>query len=186
MLLVGLSACDSTDSNDDPGDMPPETASVTVGESNLELNAFFAEGEDPETGEQGFVIYLTELDNLDSSSQFATSSGAFMGTQGSRPSPGTYTFADLSLEDEDDDLLQNQFGFVFWEIGGEGFPSQIVVSNSGDLNITTSTSDLVAGSFEIDATAGSFKGEGFSEEEITVTGDFNAGQVDVLITDVEF
>ena len=56
MLLVGLSACDSTDSNDDPGDTPPETASVTVGESNLELNAFFAEGEDPETDQVPIVV----------------------------------------------------------------------------------------------------------------------------------
>ncbi|MFO8231038.1 MAG: hypothetical protein R6U20_00080 [Longimonas sp.] len=188
-LLFSLSACDSTDSNEDddgPGDTPPETVNMSIGDDEVEMNAFFATGENPDTGEEGFVIYFTESDNVTGEQDLLSGSAAFMGREGPLPSPDTYTFADLSIDEQDNDLIQDQFGFVYWEYEGEGFPSRIVVSNSGELTITSSGSDRVAGSFEINATENTFTGDGFREEEVTMSGNFDAGRVDVLIPEVDF
>ena len=178
MLLVGLSACDSTDSNDDPGDMPPETASVTVGESNLELNAFFAAGEDPETGVELFIIYLTESDETD----FERESRGFIARFGSQPGAGTYAFGNFDIEEDDieDDRLEDEFVFEFREVeDGEEFPTSIILSNGGELTINTSTDSEVTGSFEVDATEFPFL-EG-DQTDVSVEGTFNAGRIDLTL-----
>lgn len=189
-LLVGLAACDSTDSNsvDDPDALAPETARVSIGgDGSVTLNAFFATGENPDTGEEGFVVYLTESDNVTGEQDLRSGSAAFIAREGSRPSPGTYTFADLDFDQEDDTLIRDQFGFVYWDLSGDaGFPSRVVVSNSGELAISRSTNDQVTGSFEIEATAVSFSQDEVAEEAISVSGIFDAGRVNVLIPGVEF
>ncbi|MGM0705084.1 MAG: hypothetical protein ACQETP_04105, partial [Bacteroidota bacterium] len=150
-LLFSLSACDSTDSNEDddgPGDTPPETVNMSIGDDEVEMNAFFATGEDPDTGEQGFLIYLTEADDLSDESGFQ-SGDAFgvIGRLTEQPGTGTYSFADIEINDSDD-ALSEQFGFIFFE--GVGTQNQrFVLSNGGTLELTTSNSDRVAGTFDI-------------------------------------
>ncbi|MES3630883.1 MAG: hypothetical protein PPP56_12040 [Longimonas sp.] len=189
-LLVGLAACDSTDSNsdDDPDALAPETARVSIGDDgSTTLNAFFATGENPETGEEGFVVYLTESDDVTGEQDLLSGSAAFIAREGPRPSSGTYTFADLDFDQEDDTLIRDQFGFVYWDLSGDaGFPSRVVVSNSGELTISTSTNDQVTGSFEIEATAVSFSQDEFTEEAVSVSGIFDARRVNVLIPGVDF
>ena len=189
-LLVGLAACDSTDSNsdDDPDALAPETARVSIGDDgSTTLNAFFATGENPETGEEGFVVYLTESDDVTGEQDLLSGSAACIAREGPRPSSGTYTFADLDFDQEDDTLIRDQFGFVYWDLSGDaGFPSRVVVSNSGELTISTSTNDQVTGSFEIEATAVSFSQDEFTEEAVSVSGIFDARRVNVLIPGVDF
>lgn len=189
-LLVGLAACDSTDSNsdDDPDALAPETARVSIGDDgSTTLNAFFATGENPETGEAGFVVYLTESDDVTGEQDLLSGSAAFIAREGPRPSSGTYAFADLDFDQEDDTLIRDQFGFVYWDLSGDaGFPSRVVVSNSGELTISTSTNDQVTGSFEIEATAVSFSQDEFTEEAVSVSGIFDARRVNVLIPGVDF
>ena len=181
---MSLSACDSTDSNGDADDTPPETASMSVGDSDVELNAFFAAGEDPETGEEGFIIYFTESEELTDETDFQGVSTGFIARVGSQPGAGTYAFGNLDIED-DDDLLEDEFVFVFQEVeDGEEFPTSIMLSNGGELTINTSTDSEVTGSFEVDATEFSFL-EG-DETDVSVEGTFNAGRIDVFIPGAGF
>ena len=115
VLLVALSACDSTDSNnnDDGDDAPPETVTMSIGGSDVELSAFFASGTDPETGEEAFLVYLTESNNLSGDSDFQ-SGGTFgiLGRSSTRPGTGTYSVADVT-QDDSDELLREQFAYSY-------------------------------------------------------------------------
>lgn len=183
-LLFSLSACDSTDSNEDddgPGDTPPETVSMSIGGDDVEMNAFFATGEDPDTGEQGFLIYLTEADDLSGDGSGFQSGDAFgvIGRLSTQPGTGTYSFADIEFNDSDD-VLRDQFGFVYFE--GVGTQNQrIVLSNGGTLELTTSNSDRVAGTFDIDGAAVTFDGTGSSEEDVTIEGSFDASSAPFFV-----
>lgn len=184
-LIFSLSACDSTDSNEDddgPGDTPPETVSMSIGGDDIEMNAFFATGEDPETGDQAFIIYLTEADDLSGGSGFQ-SGNAFgvIGRLTDQPDTGTYSFADIEFNDSDD-VLREQFGFVFFE--GVGTQNQrIVLSNGGTLELTTSNSNRVAGSFDINGAAITFDGTGASEEDVSIEGTFDASNAPFFVPD---
>jgi hypothetical protein len=183
VLIAGLSACDSSDSNDDDnGEAPPQTISMSIGGSEVELNAFFASGTDPETGEDAFLIYLTEASDLSGGTGFQ-SGDAFgvIGRSSSRPGTGTYSIADVTLENSNE-LLRDQFAFVYFE--GIGTQNQrFVLSNGGDLEITTSSSSRVAGSFEIDGASITFGNTGFTEEDVTIEGSFDASNAPFFIPD---
>ncbi|PEN05988.1 hypothetical protein CRI93_10925 [Longimonas halophila] len=182
-LVLGLTACDSSGSNDDDnGSTPPETVNMSIGGTDVELNAFFATGTDPETNEEGFLIYLTEADDLSGSGSFQTGNAfGIIGRLSPRPETGTYTFADLELNDSDD-VLRDQFGFVYFE--GVGTQDQrIVLSSGGTIELTTSNSSRVAGSFDITGTALTFSGTGANEEEVSIEGNFDAASAPFFIPD---
>lgn len=180
-LVLGLTACDSGGSNDDNnGSTSPETVSMSIGGAEVELNAFFASGTDPETGEEGFLIYLTEASDLSGGSGFQTGDAfGIIGRASTRPVTGTYTFMDADFNETDEDLLRDQFIFVYFEgLGGED--GRIILSDGGTLELTTSNSDRVAGTFDIDATTATFTG---SEESISIAGSFNAPGTSFFIPD---
>lgn len=183
VFAVSLTACDSTDSNsDDTNEAPPETVSMTIGGADVEMNAFFATGTDPETGEDGFIVYLTEADNLSGGSAFQSGDAfGIMGRLSSRPGTGSYSVVDISRDDSDE-LLRDQFAFIYFE--GVGTMSQrIVVSSGGTVEISTSTNDRVAGSFDIDALSTTFSGSSFSEESVSIDGTFDASNVPFFVPD---
>ena len=183
VFMLSLSACDSTDSNsDDNGDTPPETVSMSIGGDDIEMNAFFASGTDPETGEDAFIIYLTEADDLSGDGSFQTGNAfGIIGRLSTRPGTGTYSFADIEFNDSDE-VLRNQFGFIFFE--GVGTQNQrIVLSNGGDLELTTSNSNRVAGSFDVNGTALTFSGTEANEEDVSIEGNFDAPSAPFFIPD---
>ena len=187
VLMLSLSACDSTDSNDDDnGDTPPQTVSMSIGGDDIEMNAFFASGTDPETGEEGFLIYLTEAGDLSDGSGFQTGAAfGIIGRSSSRPSTGNYSFMEAEFNETDEDLLREQFIFVYFQgLGGQD--GRIVFSNGGSLELTTSNSNRVAGSFDISGTATTFSGTEANEEQVSIEGNFDASSAPFFIPGLDF
>jgi hypothetical protein len=166
-LLVSVAGCDS---NDDDGD------GEGAGEFTIEISgdidrtfsgfAYFGQGEDPETGEEAFVIFLSNTEDVD-----AASSYAFIGRDSDRPGTGNYQFADF---EDTDDLPENQFVLLVF-LGDDAF-----FSTGGTLRLTTSNSNRVAGDFEATATGLIFSGGVPQEVEVEISGEFDAAPSDDL------
>lgn len=175
LLSLSLSACDSTtDGMIDEGDVSTNAFELTVESTDqtrtLEGLSFFVSGTEPETGEQAFFIYLTDAEeNPEEASIFG-----IIGRATDRAGTGSYTFADLDPEagDFDEELLNSQFILILWEFADDGFA--IHTSTSGQLNLTTSSSDRVAGSFELTARTLSFASGEEETLSTTITGAFDA------------
>ncbi len=126
-------------------------------EDTLTGDAIFGSGEDPETGEGGFVlIFRTEIDE--------TQAGPmkwFLRVGATRPGTGEYPIgnAEELMEDNwDPEVLYSLL------LADQTFLS----SDSGVLDVNTSSSNLFAGSFEYTASAPS---PDDPEEQINVTID---------------
>lgn len=170
-LALALTACDSGgDNDDDDNNQPPGSFAIVVtGDTDFELDgfAFFGEAEDPETGEDVFVIYFSE--NANPSSTQGT--WAFVGRNSARPGTGTFTFVNGELDDE---IPAEQFVLVM-NVGSGGAGSSTFVSDSGELTITSSSSNRVEGSFDVTATGFQVTGGGAGEElSVSIEGSFDA------------
>lgn len=129
--------------------------------------AVFGGATDPETGNQGFVLVMT---NSDPEDQSTTGQGAWLVTDDSnRPGSGSYTVIDADNYDEGDSGF---WGFAF--VGENEQTTQIVWTTGGSVNISSSSSDNVGGSFTLQATGVSYDGQQQEEINVTITGDFDA------------
>ena len=170
LLALALTACDSGGDNGDDNNQSPGSFSIVVaGDADLEIEgfAFFGEAEDPDTGEDVFIIYLSESANPSS----AQATGAWIGRNSGRPGTGTFTFVDGELDGE---IPEDQFVLVM-TVGAGSDESRTFVSNSGELTITSSSSNRIEGSFDVTGTGFQITG-GVPGEELSVTieGNFDA------------
>lgn len=189
-LAFSLAACSdsSVDSNDDDLDVSPESFSISIegdGIDNRTLSGVstFASGTSPETGESAFLVFLTDTANFEEASTLG-----FFGRATTRPGTGSYRFADLNFDDDDEvdegELREDEFVFLLWDFSGSAF--SLYTSTSGDLSITTSSSNRVAGAFDI---SGSLLRFDFGQEEepepvtIALNGEFDASERDFVDLD---
>ncbi len=142
-LLFGLTACD--DSTTDPLNPDPGTVTAQAevdGETfNFSGNAFFAEGADVEGESAGMAVLFTNLEScIVDEDELPVPPYAVLARETTRPGTGTYPLA--SFEDED---FGEDFGFFWLDTNGA------ILSESGSVTVTTSTSDTFAGSIDGDA-----------------------------------
>lgn len=175
LLLAGLTACDSNGGGDDGEESVGDASfSLTVSGEGVSQTvdgyAFFGEVDDPNSDEQGFVIFLSDTETL---SQQSVGSYAFFARASTRPGTGTYSFADFDSDDED--VLRDVFGgwVALYSGGEEPQITDIFLSDSGSLTITSSSSSRVEGSFDFDGTGFSFSAPD-EEVSVSITGSFEA------------
>lgn len=177
-LIVSLAACDSNGGGDGGEETPNASFSLSISgdgvNQSLDGFAYFGEAEDPETGEEAFVIFLSEEENIN---QQGTYSYAIIGRSSSRPGDGPYDFADL---DSDDDIPNS--AFVGWVaiVSGEQITDIYFSNSGGSLDITSSSSSRVEGSFSIDATGFSIS-DPEEEVDVTIEGSFDARSNNVFL-----
>lgn len=169
-FLAGALLITGCDSNDDDGDGGGGGGGGNLGTASVQITgegideefdgvSFFFSGEDPETGEQGTVIWMSP-----SQSQ-QTSQAVWFYMSNDRPGEGTFTLVDLTDGDSETEL-ESSFGATAL------FDNLSVLSSGGTLRITTSSSTRVAGNFDFVGTAFSVANpEGV---EVTVEGSFSA------------
>ncbi len=168
LLLAGLfvfQACSdsSTDSGDTQGSFNFTVSGDTSGSASG--NAVFGGAEDPETDEQGFVVVMTEGDPEEEVQLDEDGTAMWLVTAGSsRPGEGTYDILD---PEEDESELENGFYGII------AFDNHFYVTNSGEVEITNSSSDNVSGTFTVDATGFSFQNPQM-EYNVTISGNFDA------------
>jgi len=182
-LLFFVTACDSGGSNDndhgdngngDTGNDQGQVSFSITGEGVDESftgNAFFATGEDPESGEEAFVVYSFAGD------EFTPEEGgtyAILGRSSSRPSTGSYSFANLE-NNNNPDVLRDQFTLMI-SMGRQNGDqvSETYFSSSGGLEITASSSDRIAGEFDLTGQGFTFDGNQPQEVEVSISGSFDA------------
>lgn len=168
ILFLGLFLIQGcSDSNEESSGSFSIEISGDMNES-IEGTAIFGGATDPETEQQGFIIVMAESDG--SGEATANTRGAWLGTDDSeRPGEGTYPLLNIDNYEEGDSGF---WGFSF--LSEEGQVSATVYSTSGSLEISSSSSDNVSGSFTMQATGFRFDGQTSEEIEVTVTGSFSA------------
>lgn len=174
LFLLALSACDTT--GDDEPDVSANAFEVEVeGDVDASISgiAFFGTGEDTDAGEDIFGIVLSSSEEI----ELGTTAWGSITRSADRPSTGTYAFANLDAEGSGD-YPPEQFG-LFLSLPDE---QAFFASNSGELIITESSDDEVAGTFVIEATGFRLTQGGTQEAlDVTVTGEFNAGHPDDFV-----
>ena len=166
-FLAGALLVTGCDSNDDDGDNGGGggnlgTASVQITGEGIDEEfdgiSFFFAGEDPETGEQGIVIWL-------SPSQSQQTTGVWFYMNNGRPGEGTFSLVDLTGENSESELESSFAAMAFLD-------NMTIQSTGGTLRLTSSSSTRVGGNFDFVATGFSVANpEGV---EVTVEGSFNA------------
>ena len=169
MLALTTAACDSTDGDDD-NDQQLGTFNLEISgdaEASFDGFAFFGEAEDPETGDNVFVIYFSESENLGTQA----ARYAFIGRNAGRP--GTGTFSVVALDQGGDDIPEDEFVMIV-SLGATPTSAISYLSNGGEISITSSSSNRLEGSFDINATGLQFDGTETQELNVTVEGSFDA------------
>lgn len=182
VLLLALAACDSNGGDDDEGEDDLASGEATLSlsgegiDESFDWNAAFAVGTDPDTGEEGIVIYLYPGQDIAGAAQYA-----FISRVGAtRPSTGTYEFGDVDT-DEDDAFMQ-KFGMLgMLQSSNQTF--ELFYSDAGSLTITSSSQDRLAGSFDIDGTFFTYSGgqQEPQEVDIDITGSFDAESTPTIV-----
>lgn len=168
---------------------PPSVSSVTIEdaegeEESFDLNAFFVQGENPDTDEEGFQLVLTDQDDIEDFGPLA-STGGFFFRLGEQPTTTTYDLADIRadfFDDTEGDFLNtDELGFIFWTNADPLPPERTFASNSGEVTFNASNEDQVGGTFTMTATQTTFDeaGDVESQEEVTIEGNFSAPRVDL-------
>jgi len=139
-LLLGLTACDDTTT--DPNDTQPGTfeaqAEVDGETFSFSANAFFADGADVDGEDAGMaVLFTTQESCVVEDDEPPAPPYAALAREATRPDTGTYTLASF-----DDEELGENFAF-FWLEADAG-----ILSESGTVTVTTSSSDTFAGTIE--------------------------------------
>ena len=159
LLFLLASACDS--SSPIENSVEEGRFSVTIQgdvSQSFEGSAYFAEEENQ------FTLVLSETDPANTLGTYAVFS-----REGGIPSKGAYRVGDLL---DGCDSSEDQFGAVA-ALGLSSTTHLVYILTVGDLDITTSTSSLLKGSFE--ATRAYLFREGQREEaSVTIKGDFSA------------
>lgn len=183
LLIFTFSACDSDeDGNGDGngnGNVDAGEFSSTLGgdlDGSFSGNAFFAVVEDDSyPGGRAFVLFMTDAD-LDAGDTQFTQYIAFIRFS-DLPGDGTYTLADV--EDGNPNIEGATYG-IYANLTSQT-SGQFLVSQSGTLRISDSSSDEIRGSFD-------FEGVGFNtstnqEANGSISGSFAAMRIsdDVII-----
>lgn len=110
------------------------------------------------------------MSNSDPEDESSTGEGAWLVTdQSNRPGSGSYTVLDPDQYEEGDS------GFCGLVIVGESEQNQTLIwTTGGSVNISSSASDNVSGSFSMQGTGFSYDGQQQEELNVTITGDFDA------------
>lgn len=166
LVGLGLAACGGSDSTgpEDENNGQGEFSATVSGPFNASLTGYAWQSGtvvDPQTNQQGWVLYLGSQDNA--------GSAVYVVRLGDRPGEGSYPLTDL--QGQNGDLQNDQFACVISVVlsGGIAFSG---IASGGTLTITSSSSSNVRGSF-------SFQVRGFdpntqTEVTATVSGTFNA------------
>ena len=158
------------DPDPDPG--PVDFTATLSGDVDAELTgqAIFSNVTDGDTGEEVFLISLS--DN-------ASSSNIWLGKAGTRPEAGTYPIFDIDAEDFDPDAYPEDafIGIAFLETDASTI---YIFSNEGSITLDESTTNTVAGTFDFAAT-GIDIANPLVEMDIQITGDFDASGGDIDI-----
>ena len=177
-----VTACDSGGSNDSVDNqfsltIEPASSSGTIVEAvQKELNgfSFFYEGENPNTGEKAFGIYLS--DNESFSKQNATD-GLFgwVARSSDQPDSGSYSF---TMQPDPGD--NNFVGFFYEDFANfQNEPWHVI--ESGTIQINESSGNKVSGSIEATGTTYTPTDGGVTEEPVTITGSFTAKDVETFV-----
>ncbi len=169
MLALTTAACDSTDGDDDNNQVLGTFSLEISGDAEASFNgfAFFGEAEDPDTGDNVFVVYFSESENLGTQA----ARWAFIGRNAGRP--GTGTFSVVALDQDDDEIPEDEFVMIV-SMGATPTTAISYFSNGGEISITRSSSNRLEGSFDINATGLEFDGTETQELNVTVEGSFDA------------
>jgi len=165
LLGLGLVACGSGDSTgpDNQNDQGDFTATVSGPVSGTFSGYAWQSGTviDPQSNEQGWVLFLGSQDN--------PGSVVYVVRLGSRPGTGTYSLVDFTQSSGD--LQSGEFaGLATVSLsGGLTFSGS---STGGSLTITSSSEGRVQGSFNFQITG--FNPSTQQEVTATVSGTFNA------------
>ena len=166
-LPLTLSACGGDDDPAGPDvDADDGTFALEMSgdvEQSLEGVAYFGAGTDPETGESGWILWLS------TSEDESTGQTLYFVRNGDRPGTGTYTLSDPDALEGNDTAI----GAVF--LGTTGTNSTtMLVSTGGSLVVTESSDGDMEGSFTVQAQGTSFVGGQPAEANVTITGEFDA------------
>lgn len=174
-LFLTVTACDSGgNSSNDVDDQPflDNAFSLTVTDSTgksktLDGFGYFATGQDPDSGIEGFVLYFVDEEEF---SENDASNGLFgiAVRNAARPGIGQYSASDDDQRFEDG----SSFFMVLYE--NLGTQSGTIYSvTDGNINVTRSESDRVDGDMNLQASAFTFD-DGGSELPVTIEGSFRA------------
>lgn len=165
-LVAGLAGCEGDD-NGTPTEPTTGTFSATVsGAINEEIDgvAFFGESTDPETGETGWVLWLS------TSEQQSAGNTLYFFRLGDRPGTGTYPLADL----EEDDYEDGDLGALYNSVNQDGSGGATFISTGGTLTVSASSSGGMEGSFDIQAFGTVFSGGTATQGTVTIEGSYDA------------
>jgi len=180
LLFVGCDSGGSDGENDVDNQFtftiePTSSSSATV-EQQEEVSgfSFFVEGEDTETEEEVFAVYLDDEESFSNSS---TSQGLFgwIALDASQPSAGEYSF------NSDANATANQFGAVLWEDIQNTQTAPLYVIEGGTLDLSESSDEKVVGSVDATGTKVTITSSGATEEPVTITGSFTAEDIDTFV-----
>ena len=169
LLFVGaplLAGCDSGGDDDDDNGGPGGFLGSFDAEINgdgfseeLDGNAWFWSGEDPDTGQEIFYVWMSPTQNQQ------VSNALWFATLSDRPGTGTYQF--INFEEGDiEDAINNQFASWLYS------EANYFTGTGGELTITSSSSSRVQGTFSFSALG--FNTTTAEELAVTVSGSFNA------------
>lgn len=180
LLLIG-SGCDSGgDSADFKNDfsltiqsLNPRTETATRKSSQKDLSgfSFFYDGENPDSGKQVFVIYLSDSENF-SSQNVTQGLYGFIATLSERPEPGTY-----QLTSPNPILVPGEFSAVVYEDFANPQQVSFHVVGNGRLTIGASTQNRVVGSINATGTSYLPSDSSGTQKAINVNGSFTAKSV---------
>jgi hypothetical protein len=148
--------------------------------ATLDGFSFFFEGTDPETGEDIFVLYFTQENELSTESSSQELFG-FAIREGPRPGAGVYDFvpidADLSPE--------NDFGMMLIEstgdVGTGGGSLSWYLAETGTIQLSTSADDQVGGTVSAEALKVTFEGTATDTTQVRIDGTFAAKNAESFV-----
>lgn len=191
-LLLVFAACDSG-GDEDEEHSNEFTLNVSSTSSSSALSpksardttltgfSFFYAGEDPETGQHVFAIYLNGTENFSETSAQEGLYG-FFARKSTQPSSGTYTVNDMT---ETEDLDNSNFiGLIYEDMGTQqgSLMAPFYFSESGTITLDESSGNRVSGSLDIMADAFTIDTTGstlaFDTTDVHITGSFSAQNVE--------
>lgn len=181
LLTLSLSACDSGGSSEEESINNRFSLEITsVGDGSaakapaetVEGFSFFAQGEDPETGQQAFGLYFADEQDF---SQQAAQEGlfGFIARASSRPGTGTY-----SITDSDEGVSSGAFVMVLYKNIGSN-TGTFYVANSGTFNITASDDNRIEAEVDVQATEFSFDTN--TTQTVNITGTITAENAETFL-----
>ncbi len=183
VLTLSLSACDSGGSNDDDSIDNRFSLEITQSETSSAAKAtaetvegfsFFAQGEDPETGNQAFGLYFADDQEL---SQQGAQNGLFgiVARASNRPGTGSY-----SVSDSDAGINAGSFVMVLYKDLGAS-TGTYYVANSGTVNFTSSENDRIEASVDVQATEYTFDQNQLVTNTVSITGSLTAKNAETFL-----